>query len=379
VLEVAEAVRRHAKPGAWIVDFTNPVGIVTRALLEEGHRAIGLCNVAIGFQRRFARMLDADPAFVRLEHVGLNHLTWERGAARRRPMCCRSCCGSASPELADEVELPAPLLQNLAMVPSYYLRYFYAHDRVLEEQRHEPPRAEKVMEVERELLRLYADPSVDAKPAVLAARGGAFYSEAAVDLIASLLSDRGDVQVANLRNGGTLPFLPDDHVVEVSATIGAAGPVAVPASAGTTQGPDRPCRGLRAARPRRRTAHRIRRARAAARRTRCSPTRSSASGTARRSSPICSSTTTGITSRGRGERHGGADRAGLPATHPEGIVVAIDGGGTKTDAVALMRPVRSSPMCVWARPMCTPDGRGNRPPSSTRPSGGAREAGGGRC
>jgi hypothetical protein len=150
-------------------------------------------------------------------------------------MCCRSCCGSASPELADEVELPAPLLQNLAMVPSYYLRYFYAHDRVLEEQRHEPPRAEKVMEVERELLRLYADPSVDAKPAVLE-RGGAFYSEAAVDLIASLLSDRGDVQVANLRNGGTLPFLPDDHVVEVSATIGASGPVAVPASAGTTQG-----------------------------------------------------------------------------------------------------------------------------------------------
>lgn len=228
VLEVAEAVRRHAKPGAWIVDFTNPVGIVTRALLEEGHRAIGLCNVAIGFQRRFARMLGADPDRIRLEHVGLNHLTWERGVLLDGADALPALLRERLPELAEEVELPAPLLQNLAMVPSYYLRYFYAHDRVLEEQRHEQPRAEKVMEVERELLRLYADPAVDAKPAVLAERGGAFYSEAAVDLIASLLSDRGDVQVANLRNDGTLPFLPDDHVVEVSATIGAAGPVAVP-------------------------------------------------------------------------------------------------------------------------------------------------------
>ncbi|MGO4680113.1 6-phospho-beta-glucosidase [Microbacterium sp. 2MCAF23] len=228
VLEVAEAVRRHAKPGVWIVDFTNPVGIVTRALLEAGHRAIGLCNVAIGFQRRFARMLDADPARVRLEHVGLNHLTWERGILLDGSDLLPTMLQGRLSELAEEVELPAPLLQNLAMVPSYYLRYYYAHDRVLEEQRHESPRAEKVMAVERELLRLYADPAVDEKPALLAERGGAFYSDAAVDLIASLLGDRGDVQVANLRNGGTLPFLPDDHVIEVSATIGADGPSAVP-------------------------------------------------------------------------------------------------------------------------------------------------------
>src|SRR6478736_4126444 len=80
VLEIAERVRALAVPGAWIVDFTNPVGIVTRALLDDGHRAVGLCNVAIGFQRRFASMLDVPPSAVRLDHVGLNHLTWERGA-----------------------------------------------------------------------------------------------------------------------------------------------------------------------------------------------------------------------------------------------------------------------------------------------------------
>src|SRR3954451_24028296 len=78
VLSVAEEVRRHAKPDAWIVDFTNPVGIVTRALLQEGHRAVGLCNVAIGFQRRMAALFAVDPSRVELGHVGLNHLTWER-------------------------------------------------------------------------------------------------------------------------------------------------------------------------------------------------------------------------------------------------------------------------------------------------------------
>ena len=79
VLEAAEVVRKYAKPDAWIVDFTNPVGIVTRALLEAGHRAVGLCNVAIGFQRRYADRYDVAADKVRLDHVGLNHLTWERG------------------------------------------------------------------------------------------------------------------------------------------------------------------------------------------------------------------------------------------------------------------------------------------------------------
>src|SRR5215469_3016646 len=80
VLDVAGRVRELAEPGAWIIDFTNPVGIVTRALLDAGHRAIGLCNVAIGFQRTFASMLDVAPEKVALDHVGLNHLTWERAA-----------------------------------------------------------------------------------------------------------------------------------------------------------------------------------------------------------------------------------------------------------------------------------------------------------
>ncbi|AMB57927.1 6-phospho-beta-glucosidase [Microterricola viridarii] len=235
VLDVAETVRRHAKPGAWIVDFTNPVGIITRALLNEGHRAVGLCNVAIGFQRRFAALLGVDHRAVALDHVGLNHLSWERGvrvqtaggSIDRLP----ELIGTRLDALAEEVELPGQLIDMLGAVPSYYLRYYYAHDTVLAEQRVEQPRALAVMEVERALLEVYADESVHSKPAQLEKRGGAFYSEAAVDLIASLQSDRGDAQVVNLANNGTLPFLPDDHVIEVPATVHGDGLRALPVAA----------------------------------------------------------------------------------------------------------------------------------------------------
>ncbi|MEU7893052.1 6-phospho-beta-glucosidase [Nonomuraea sp. NPDC049152] len=230
VLELAERVREHA-PEAWIVDFTNPVGIVTRALLDAGHRAIGLCNVAIGFQRRFAAHLGVTPERVSLGHVGLNHLTWERSVLVDGVDVLPKLIAEHGQELADDIGLPVELVRRLGVVPSYYLRYFYAHDLVVEEQRSKPSRAAEVAAMETELLRLYADPAVDTKPELLERRGGAFYSEAAVALISSLLGDRCDAQVVNVRNAGTLPFLPDEAVIEVPATIGAAGAVPLPVPA----------------------------------------------------------------------------------------------------------------------------------------------------
>jgi 6-phospho-beta-glucosidase len=227
VLKAADAVRRFAKPDAWIVDFTNPVGIVTRALLQEGHRAVGLCNVAIGFQRRFAGMFGVAPDDIALGHAGLNHLTWIRsaevGGTDRLPELF-----ARIDDLAHEVELPAHLLELLGAVPSYYLRYYYAHDQVLDEQLHSGSRADAVQQVERELLALYADESVDTKPEALERRGGAFYSEAAIELLSGLVRDTGEVRVVNLRNGATLPFLPEDHVIEVPARVTAAGVEALP-------------------------------------------------------------------------------------------------------------------------------------------------------
>jgi 6-phospho-beta-glucosidase len=228
VLDIADRVR-SSNPDAWIVDFTNPVGIVTRALLQAGHRAVGLCNVAIGLQRYFAGLLGAAPDTLRLEHVGLNHLTWERGVrlvdadGRPGPDLLPGLLEEHGPDIAAHLDLPLDLLRSLGVVPSYYLRYFYAHDAVVAEQRTSPTRASQVAALEEKLLAMYADPALVEKPSLLQERGGAFYSEAAVALVASLMQDRGDVQVVNVRNDGALPFLPDDAVVEVPATIGATG------------------------------------------------------------------------------------------------------------------------------------------------------------
>ncbi|MFI7420071.1 6-phospho-beta-glucosidase [Nonomuraea sp. NPDC049684] len=227
VLELAEIVRREA-PDAWIIDFTNPVGIVTRALLDAGHRAIGLCNVAIGFQRRFAAGLGVDPGRISLGHVGLNHLSWERSVHLDGRDVLPEIIDRAGEEIAEALGLRVELIRRLGVIPSYYLRYFYAHDAVVREQRAKPSRAAEVAEMETRLLELYGDPSVVTKPELLDRRGGAFYSESAVALIASLLGDRGDAQVVNVRNQGTLPFLDDDAVIEVPAAITAAGAAPLP-------------------------------------------------------------------------------------------------------------------------------------------------------
>jgi 6-phospho-beta-glucosidase len=228
VLDLAERAAGRASPSCFIIDFTNPVGIVTRALLSAGHRAVGLCNVAIGFQRQFASLLGVPASSVSLGHVGLNHLTWERSVLVDGVDVLPKLLAEHLEEIAPHTGLPAEFVQGLGMVPSYYLRYYYAHDFVVSSQRDAVTRAEEVARLEEELLALYADPALDRKPPQLARRGGAWYSEAAVDLLVSLRDDRQDAQVVNTFNGTTLPFLPSDAVIEVPCVVGSGGAVPVP-------------------------------------------------------------------------------------------------------------------------------------------------------
>jgi 6-phospho-beta-glucosidase len=225
VLEIAERVRDGAADGAWIVDFTNPVGIVTRALLDAGHRAVGLCNVAINFQRDAARLLGVEPERVIVDQVGLNHLTWVRRVWLDGADVLPDLLAEHGESFADQLGFPPRLLQELEAVPSYYLRYFYTHDAVLAEQLagDAVPRAQTVADIERELLGLYRDPSLDEKPPLLERRGGAYYSEAATGLVTSLASGDGVVHVVDVRNGGTLEGLADDDVVEIPARVDADG------------------------------------------------------------------------------------------------------------------------------------------------------------
>ena len=224
VLDIAARVRELAADDAWIVDFTNPVGIVTRSLLDAGHRAVGLCNVAIGLQRFTACLLDAEPHRVLIDQVGLNHLTWVRRILLDGDDVLPDLLSGHGDELAELVDLPRDLLERLGTIPSYYLRYFYLHDEVLAEQLVGTPRAAEVAEIERELLDLYRDPSLTTKPKLLEKRGGAFYSEAATQLVASLASDAQDVQVVDVRNDGTVDGLALDDAVELPARITALGP-----------------------------------------------------------------------------------------------------------------------------------------------------------
>jgi len=225
VLDIAEETERRAARGAWLVDFTNPVGIVMQALLDHGHRAIGLCNSAMGFQRRFAQMLEASPDRVLLDHVGLNHLTWERQVKLDGKDVLPELIAKHADRIGADIGIPGDLVRLLKAVPSYYLRYFYLTDEVLREQvsGSKRSRAEEVMEIERGLLEMYRDPHLTEKPALLEKRGGAYYSEAAAQLIASLHADTRDEQVVDIRNDGALPDLPDDAVVEIPAAIGADG------------------------------------------------------------------------------------------------------------------------------------------------------------
>jgi 6-phospho-beta-glucosidase len=224
VLEIADRVRALASADAWIVDFTNPVGIVTRALLDAGHRAVGLCNVAIGFQRSFAKFFGVEPEQVVVDQVGLNHLTWVRAVRLDGEDVLPELLDTHADDLAAQSGNPVALIEELHAIPSYYLHYFYAHDAVLTEQLDGVPRAAAVAEIERQLLDLYRDPSVDEKPVLLEQRGGAFYSEAALGLVRSLASDDGAIHVVDTRNGTTLAGLQPDDAVEVPARIGRDGP-----------------------------------------------------------------------------------------------------------------------------------------------------------
>jgi 6-phospho-beta-glucosidase len=227
VLDIARRARERARPNAWLVAFTNPVGIVTRALLDDGHRAVGLCNVAIGFQRHLAGLLDVTPDAVTLDHVGLNHLTWERSATVDGVDVLPALIATHADDFGEQLELPAELLRLTGTLPSYYLRYFYCHDEVVAEQRTTRARGTRVAEIERELLALYQDPTLDTKPALLSERGGAYYSEAALGLLAALRGAPG-THAVNVRNNGTLPNLPADAVIEVSCHVDATGATPLP-------------------------------------------------------------------------------------------------------------------------------------------------------
>ncbi len=239
ILSIARNVRETA-PQALLLNFTNPAGLVTEALSRYAPeiRAVGVCNVGITTKMHMLERLESvlgqriDPARVQLNTLGLNHLTWHRGLTLDGEELWPRLFAAYLEEMrrADSPEWDVQTLESLGMIPNYYLQYFYYTDHKLEAQQKWPPsRAEEVMEIEKDLLREYADPNLQEPPADLMKRGGAYYSTLATQLIHSHHNDLGQVHVVNVRQGMAVPAWPADWVLELPARVGRQGVQALPA------------------------------------------------------------------------------------------------------------------------------------------------------
>jgi 6-phospho-beta-glucosidase len=229
MLDIANDVSRLA-PAAWLINFTNPSGLITEAIGRYSDtQVIGLCNSPIGLQRELGKHFGAGPSDVVLDYFGLNHLSWVRGVRVRGEDVTDRALEAAA---AAENERDAALIRALRMIPSGYLRYYYFTDEVVEEQVRAPKtRGETVAEVETELLHMYRDPSLNRKPKELEKRGGAHYSEAAMALISAIHNDKNEWHVVNVVNAGCILDLPDQAVVEVPAQVNADGAHPLPVGA----------------------------------------------------------------------------------------------------------------------------------------------------
>ena len=231
-LGIAADIRELA-PEAWLINFTNPAGMITEALLRYGHpRTIGVCNGPIGMEMRFAQQLGVEREQLTLDYVGLNHLGWVRGATVGGddvwPQLLQDLVaeGRRSGSIGG---FEPSLIELLGMLPSSYLRYYYHHRHMVERERTaDLTRGEEVARIEAELLQMYEDEHLCTKPELLARRGGAYYSTLAVAIIAAIVNDKRELFIVNTRNRGAIPDLPDDVVVETSCIIGANGAWPVP-------------------------------------------------------------------------------------------------------------------------------------------------------
>jgi 6-phospho-beta-glucosidase len=220
-------------PDAWMLNFTNPAGMVTEAINKYSKiKAIGLCNAPTGVYKWLMELYQVSIDQIYVEFAGLNHLHWVTevridGESKLEELLDNRQGYSA--KNVPQSEWNANFIRSLGAIPSYYLKYYYLQQEMLKDQLEasakEGTRAEVVKRLEDELFELYKDPNLAEKPKQLEKRGGAYYSEAAVHLMNSLYNDKRDIQTLNVRNGTILDFLPEDACIEVNCVVTKQGPI----------------------------------------------------------------------------------------------------------------------------------------------------------
>lgn len=237
ILQILEEVQQYC-PDAWVISFTNPAGMNTQAVLEysKHKKFVGLCNGPLGIQKQIAALLDVDVERIYVEFAGLNHLVFAKkvyldGNDVTKEVMDRKINGNGGNGLKniEAVTWEPEFLSTLGMVPIDYLRYYYQTSKMLEAQQNaikkDGSRAQIVKRVEQELFEVYKDASVDEKPKQLEKRGGAYYSDAACNLICSIYTDKRDIQTVNTRNNGAILDLDPNDAVEVNCVITKHGPI----------------------------------------------------------------------------------------------------------------------------------------------------------
>ncbi|WP_028546277.1 6-phospho-beta-glucosidase [Paenibacillus taiwanensis] len=235
ILDICRDIEELA-PNAWMLNFTNPAGIVTEAVTKHSKvKSIGLCNSPVNVQKFLAEQYGVSEQEVLPEFVGINHLHWVTSAVVKGEEKLPELLEGGVTYTAKNVPTTGwdqRFLQSLGAIPTYYLKYFYMTDMMFDEMKEamdkNGTRADVVSRVETELFELYKDENLKEKPKQLEQRGGAYYSEAAVNLMTSIYSDRRDIQTLNVANGNIYDFLPQDASIEVNCVVTAQGPTALP-------------------------------------------------------------------------------------------------------------------------------------------------------
>ncbi len=224
-------------PNAWMINFTNPAGMVTEAIVRYGKnkKVIGLCNVPIGMEKAVASIMNVDHSRVRVDFAGLNHMVYglnmyvdgENVTKEVVKGISEGRLGQIVKNVKDFNWVPE-FIEALGVIPCPYHKYYYQKQEMLNDEIKEfkkgQARAEVVKKVEKELFELYKDPNLSIKPPQLEKRGGAYYSDAACRLITSIYNDTRDIQAVDVRNNGAIQGIPNDSVVEISSIITKDGP-----------------------------------------------------------------------------------------------------------------------------------------------------------
>ncbi|MHA1860377.1 MAG: 6-phospho-beta-glucosidase, partial [Candidatus Asgardarchaeia archaeon] len=231
VLEYARKVEEYA-PKAWLINFMNPAGLITEAIHRSSKvKVVGLCDAPLNYISAIAKLFGVKKEDVFLDYVGLNHLSWIRhvyvkGKDVTEKVIELVFCEEKRYGLFKKFKMNYGIVKVLNMLYHGILSFYYERDEILDQIiKKGKTRGEEVLEIEEKVFKSYSDPKISEMPPILSKRGGAMYSDAALNLMDSILNDRRDVQIVNVPNDGAVKGLDDDNVVEIPCLITGKGPI----------------------------------------------------------------------------------------------------------------------------------------------------------